>query len=528
MNENTRFIALIAAFCLLAAGVWWWQSDDAPNDPADPTGEPARISANDIEPFDEVPEPPFPNSAAPDPTPSAAETSSAPEPEEGLQSTRKRVTDSSRRNIGRIHGQVKAGDAGFIPDDLRIHIFHMTWKKHESPNYDGFGESIGIDADGKFEFTRLPLGRYAVSARGTGAAQSTNFNLTRQKPSHELTFELSETGSVSGVVRDGSGSPIEGAHVYVVGHMVRGYERPSTNERAALSKTTTDAQGRWQINTVHVTDDNGLTFQYGASATGYTTELSEFIITGATNVDFTLTEGGSVSGEVVNALTGEPVPNISVTVGSHQPLDRKHANTDAEGKFQITALRSGSHDLQLVDSAFVAEGGTAKFNISEGQETTGVRVKVELGGSVTGRVYDEDTEVGISGTRITFSSESSGNSAGFRDDFETTGSSGTYRISALPEGTYKIRNRTPEGYPRTGRSNETKTVTIIMGEVTPGVDFPLSQGLLISGTVEDASGNPMPDIRLTTQSRNGGAWGNATSRDDGSFSIPGLTPASDY
>ncbi len=528
MNENTRFVALILVFCLLVAGVWWWQSGDAPSNPADPPREPTRVSTSDTEPFDEVPEAPFPSTAAPEPTSSASENSSTPEPEEGLQSSRnrKRRPESSRRNVGVIRGQVTAGDAGSIPDDLRVHILHMTWKKHETPKDDGLAKSARIDADGKFEFTKLPFGRYAISAEGTGAFRASSTNLTRQNPSFNVTLKLQPAGSVSGVVRDGSGSAIEGAHVFVAGTSSNGSERDLSNERAALSKTATDSDGRWQLNTLFIKEDFTLTYRFGASAPGYTTAISEFVTTGSTDVDFTLSAGGSVSGEVVNASTGEPVPNIAVTVGSKHPLDRKHTNTDADGQFQMAALRPGSHDLHVVDSAFVAEAGAAQFNITDGQETTGIRVEVELGGSVAGRVYDKDTEVGISGTRISFSSE---DYEGFGDNYEMTGSGGNYRISALPEGTYQIRQRAPDEYPRSvSRSNEMKTVTVIMGEETTGVDFALSQGLLITGIVEDPSGNPMPDVGLTTQSRNGGAWGRATSRDDGSFSIAGLTPATDY
>ena len=65
-------------------------------------------------------------------------------------------------------------------------------------------------------------------------------------------------------------------------------------------------------------------------------------------------------------------------------------------------------------------------------------------------------------------------------------------------------------------------VELTLGENTPDIDFPLSQGLTLSGTVRDEAGRPVSRVPVTA------TWGrerkrrSASSQADGSFRLAGL------
>lgn len=67
------------------------------------------------------------------------------------------------------------------------------------------------------------------------------------------------------------------------------------------------------------------------------TQITDTVSSWADKVVNTLS--GSISGTVVNADTGAPIPDILVTAGG------VHFLTDSAGRFQITDLRAGTHNL---------------------------------------------------------------------------------------------------------------------------------------------------------------------------------------
>ncbi|MGB8520060.1 MAG: carboxypeptidase-like regulatory domain-containing protein [Candidatus Tumulicola sp.] len=46
-----------------------------------------------------------------------------------------------------------------------------------------------------------------------------------------------------------------------------------------------------------------------------------------------------LAGRVTDATTGQPLPHVTIAIGSH------HANTDAHGAYRLTGLSPGRHTL---------------------------------------------------------------------------------------------------------------------------------------------------------------------------------------
>jgi hypothetical protein len=92
---------------------------------------------------------------------------------------------------------------------------------------------------------------------------------------------------------------------------------------------------------------------------------------------------GSLSGVVREAGARVPLEGVRVWAGGSD------ATTGSQGQFTIPKLEPGRHWVSVYDQARAASGGIYVL-INPGQNLTGVEVYVKTGGSISGRVVDED------------------------------------------------------------------------------------------------------------------------------------------
>ncbi len=106
---------------------------------------------------------------------------------------------------------------------------------------------------------------------------------------------------------------------------------------------------------------------------------------------------GSLSGQVVNSLTGEAVGGARVTLlCTGQNSSYREAATDRGGMFAATGLAAGSCTIFANHRDYAGIMGmgqpAASAEVGAGQETTGVQVKLMPGGAISGRVVNDDGE----------------------------------------------------------------------------------------------------------------------------------------
>ena len=128
-----------------------------------------------------------------------------------------------------------------------------------------------------------------------------------------------------------------------------------------------------------------------------------------------------------------------------------------------------------------------------------IAMRSQGGGAIHGRVTHRDTGAGLAGVTITIVS-----AAGPRLDTETN-ADGLYTLAGLPSGTYFVHTTAPtdsflidEAYRgkrcwlETCDVKTTDPVTVNAAAATTGIDFVLSPGATIAGTVTDGgSGSPI-------------------------------------
>jgi hypothetical protein len=146
----------------------------------------------------------------------------------------------------------------------------------------------------------------------------------------------------------------------------------------------------------------------------------------------------SLAGIVTNSVTGEPVARVHVamriTVGAE--LKRYGAQTDAEGKFSIRQLPPSDYTLTADRAGFVMPADAAgvrsmSLTLLAGAKKDDLKLALIPGGSITGRVLDEDGEPVLA---VSVSAEIAGETLARVTADET----GRYRMDQLRPAKYRI------------------------------------------------------------------------------------------
>jgi hypothetical protein len=156
---------------------------------------------------------------------------------------------------------------------------------------------------------------------------------------------------------------------------------------------------------------------------------------------------GSISGTVVSASTGEPLRKASVSVTRSPGVpDLPTAVTDVQGRFSLTGLRAGRYTVSVDRFGYLspsrAEIDKEIITVYDGQQVTGITIKLTPNGSISGRVLDDDGDP-LAGAEVVLFQvmwrqgrfELSSGASESADD------RGAYRFGELTPGRYFIQAR---------------------------------------------------------------------------------------
>jgi hypothetical protein len=309
----------------------------------------------------------------------------------------------------------------------------------------------------------------------------------------------SDIGSISGLVLDESGRPVEGARINV-------------HSKSYGTSTQTDSAGAYTCHNLpegsYWVDawKSGYAREYWQSK--YTSKEATLVTIDGTqdigNINFSLEPGGTISGTVYS-VAGEPLSNISVNAA---PADGSPIGwgdeTDSAGQFEITGVPYGSYKIfapcgwgssdvnyareyyheqktwdaagVVILSSTITEAGNINFSLEEG-------------GNISGRVYKADGKTPLAGAYVAlFNSNDPGTpvySMMSREDgrYSFNPVKGSYRVLAVAEGyAQQWWEYTPFGRLST-------VLTVDAGTVFSGIDFWLQAGGTISGKVTAGTGS---------------------------------------
>jgi len=244
----------------------------------------------------------------------------------------------------------------------------------------------------------------------------------------------------------------------------------------------------------------------------------------------------AIEGRIVDDRDGTPLAGAWITaVASYEPYTYGKTETDGQGRFRIDSLKSGSYILSAGAEGYVEEfyddapvwEQAAPVAVVEPGVVTGLLVRLEEGGVISGRVTASDGHPLQDGIWIQVYSESSGDSSwtdpasGNAAKFDAgtgTEADGTYRIAGIPEGRYWVAAydwsspwvTAQKWYDDAADPSAATPVDVRSGEETSGIDFtfesPKTDGT-VSGRVTDLEGRPVENAQVQLFSDGLSAWG---------------------
>ncbi|MEM8930307.1 MAG: carboxypeptidase-like regulatory domain-containing protein [Acidobacteriota bacterium] len=473
--------------------------------------------------------------------------------------------DFALDRLGRISGQLTDAATG-VPLDGSSAAF---WRG------DDFVGSTGVRDEGRYESGGLPAGEYFVVAMANGfqselhdglpcpsedpadcrPEDATLVTVANDTVVTDIDFRLDRLGALSGTVVDADGAPIFQVQV-----------RVWDADESRAGNAFTDLSGQYLVGglepgsyTVSTTFNDGYVDELyddmpcfrgvdaspdcsASDGTPVRVELSET----TTGIDFALDLGGSITGRVRAAATGEPLSGIDVNVSDADGNFLFDTSTDAEGRYTLRGLPTGQYLMLAIDDSFrpryfgqlydhlpCARGcstlGATPIDVTLAQTTTAIDFDLLALGHLEGQIVDATSGVPIAQALVEIRLADGGFVDSFRADDE-----GRYVSDPLEPGEYLISafatSYLPTLHPDIpcpGDCDVTdgEPVRVDLESGANRADIAMPLGGIVSGQVVDTSGRPLAaGLGLYDAA---GSFVRSASPSDGAFRMDGLA-AGDY
>jgi protocatechuate 3,4-dioxygenase beta subunit len=395
---------------------------------------------------------------------------------------------------------------------------------YTSPRTGGFGgmqirmggesERAFQSADGTFELTDVPAGKWKVmaSAPGYRPAEVAGIEIGEGETKEGVVLSLKRGASVSGRVLDPRrGTGVPNASV----SWSEGTGPSQFPAAAAIARLTgdgtavsTDADGRYRL--------DGLSagkVTIAAEHPDYLDVSRQVEVEDEATIDLTLSLGGSIVGSVVGKDGRSPVPGAQVTLadaGGTFDVGNDSSRSDASGNFLFEHLKPGRYRVSAKSNA----GGSSWKDVvlAESQRLDGVVLEMEGGAVVRGTVSGLPSGR-LGAVRIYASGRD-------YEDNAITGDDGRFTLNDVPAGVLRLYALT--SFPSSRTTSKNVEVPEVAGEVPVEIVFEGSSRL--AGRVTRGE-RPLSGIFLTAISdapTAGDTRASTQTDENGQYAIEGL------
>ncbi len=374
----------------------------------------------------------------------------------------------------------------------------------------GLATSTGAETDDKGEYTLcLPTGSEAVMVRADGYAVLADYITLFGRLRRDFTLNPGTT-VVGRVVRAADHVPVEGALVEL---------RPEDPQDGGTQlSAASDADGRFHIDGV-ASGRHQLSAVAERLATAKSIEVVAEVGKPPQDVVCELVSSLTISGKVVERGTDTPIAGTSVyamATGRREAFAQRtqlNAITQPDGSFVLDHLLAGEYQL-LARSNRDNDDPPTTIKLDRA-DVTGVVISVDQAGSVAGRILIGGKPV--EGARV--NTEGGNGGASTLSAFD-----GSYVLRGIQPGTFRIYSESN----RLGAFTRSQPITLAKGDHKTGVDIELDLAGSIAGVVVDQNEAPVAGVFLSFSLLHGRDFGSATTADDGSFMVRGLSGGGDY
>jgi enterochelin esterase family protein len=210
---------------------------------------------------------------------------------------------------------------------------------------------------------------------------------------------------------------------------------------------------------------------------------------GATGVDFAISKvTGGIQGRITDQSTGLPVSYANVYLSG--TTQGKSTVSNDSGYYKVS-LQNDVYSISVNASNYYSYMETG-ITISGSMVTR--NIALQRSGSISGTVTNSE------GSAISYASIYVTDTSGYYYAYGSSDSQGKYTVSGLSTSRYKVQcssgGYVAEWYDNVYDFEHATTVAVTEGLDTPNIDFVLSRGGSISGTILDKSGAPLTAVEV--------------------------------
>jgi hypothetical protein len=253
------------------------------------------------------------------------------------------------------------------------------------------------------------------------------------------------------------------------------------------------------------------------------------------NVKEVLERAGSISGLVTDE-NSNGLGNITVQAYDLHDNWINDIGTDASGHYWLGGIPGGTYKIQFWanNQNYVSEwyndkvGGTADtVLVQENQTTENINAQLAFGGSISGQVTDGTGTPVANVDVVVFNMTNN-----WLNSMETD-VNGNYQLNGFAAGSYKVRfnSNNPlyamEWYNNQPTAQHANAVTVIVGNVSSGINAVLKPGASISGRIYDENNNGIENVSVQIYDLNCQFLMGTSSEANGNYSI-GCLSAGNY
>lgn len=423
------------------------------------------------------------------------------------------LTDDETQTIVELVLRPSGGIAGQVVDETGAPVKgaivmprEMSDKAQQQYAYGARSLWTASAEDGRFQLDNLNEGGWTLAVHAEHYADVVTKSFNTGETNAKIVLE--KGSSVSGkVIEAKTGEPMEGVFVTVNAQDHSGTQLRGGTDKEGLFHVDALADGDYQI---FLDDDTRVLVG----------EAPKFSIAKAALVEgivLTAADGGTISGMVTDAETGEPINGIRITAQGNQTASNRPLQgiSDETGFYEITGVPGGSYTMRRRWKEGYRHGESREnksVTLALGEVLENVDFAVPRGLSMSGIVVDEAGDP-VQGVTV-YCKPVVDNDEG--EDVRTT-----------EDGTFTVRGFSPNidvniqvngrGYtaPRVG--------PLSTGEAgMTDIKIVVAAGASVSGIVVDMAGKPLAEMYVTASSPDGGFGAMEVTGPGGEFQIKSL------
>ncbi|MFU7561278.1 carboxypeptidase regulatory-like domain-containing protein [Roseiconus sp. JC912] len=324
-----------------------------------------------------------------------------------------------------------------------------------------------IHSDGRFVFSRLPVGNYFLTTPRHLPLESPVAIVIEPNRTTEVTLQIAASASVSGSLTTAeSSTAIAGVQVRLL------------NEDRAFT-TETDASGGFVFSIVPIGN-----YKLMFESAGWQSVQKEILLgqpgVDSINNDLTSLPAPLVIGRVIDSDTGAGIAG-AVVLGSDGLGHSASTLSSADGTFQLSGMPAGTWTLDVTSQGKVRE--TAITEAAVGNQILG-EITLREGAQVDGIVKNSSGEA-VPDVQIK-ATEVNGDTY-----FANVDSSGRFSLDQLPGGRYDIGIESNQFV-----SASKATVDVLAGVNQTGIEVIAGAAGHLQGHIFDANGQPLSNVEV--------------------------------